>query len=163
MLVILGLGNDLLGDDAVGLLAAERCRGRFGPDVAVRMSAQSGLYLLEQLEDCDDAILLDSTSGERPGRIRELDLGAVRPVVVPSAHYAGLPEVLAVARHAGLRVPSRLRILAVEIEGAQTIGAHPNGPVLSAVPELAERAIAAAREWGYTEVSAGGGERTSTG
>jgi len=60
MLVILGLGNDLLGDDAVGLLAAERCRGRFGPDVAVRMSAQSGLYLLEQLEDCDDAILLDS-------------------------------------------------------------------------------------------------------
>lgn len=151
MLVILGLGNDLLGDDAVGLLAAEKLEGRFGGDVVVRRSAQSGLYLLEALQDCEDAILIDSVLGERRGRVRELDAEAVKPVPVPSAHYAGLPEVLAVARSAGLSVPRRIRILAVEIGDTQTIGAGPGTEVLAGIPEVLERAVAIARSWGYEE------------
>ena len=42
-LVILGLGNDLLGDDGIGLLAAERLRGREGQGGSVRPSPQAGL------------------------------------------------------------------------------------------------------------------------
>ena len=37
-LVILGLGNDLLGDDGIGLQIADACEGRFGPEVAIRRS-----------------------------------------------------------------------------------------------------------------------------
>ena len=149
-LVILGLGNDLLGDDGIGLLVVERLAGRVAADVHLRRSAQSGLYLLEALQGCDDAILIDSVLGETPGRVREIDLADVRPLRVPSAHYAGLPEVLAVARSAGLRTPSRVKILAVEIGGIQTIGAGPIPEVLAAIPELVERAVSTAKAWGYT-------------
>jgi len=165
-LVILGLGNDLLGDDAVGLLAVGALEGRLGPDVVLRWSAQSGLYLLESLQGCEDAILIDSVTGDTPGRVREIDGSAMRPIMVPSAHYAGLPEVLAVASAAGLRLPSRVRILAVEIDGRQTIGAAPSPAVLAAIPAIVGRAVATARAWGYEERAPGPEARapcTSTG
>ncbi len=69
---------------------------------------------------------------------------------VPSAHYAGLPEVLAVARGAGMRMPERLKVIAVEIDGAQTIGAGPSPAVLAAIPEVLGRVVATARAWGYS-------------
>jgi len=149
MLVVLGLGNDLIGDDGVGLLAVEEVRGRLGPGAQVRTSAQSGLYLLENLQGFDDAIVVDSVLGDRPGRIRELASEELRPVIVPSAHYAGLPEVLAVARGAGMQIPERLKVIAVEIDGAQTIGASPSPAVLAAIPEVVGRVLATARAWGY--------------
>ena len=148
-LVILGLGNDLIGDDGVGLLAAARLEGRLGPDVAVRTSAQSGLYLLEHLQGFDDAIVVDSILGEVPGQVRELASEELRPTTVPSAHYAGLPEVLAVARGAGMQIPERLKVIAVEIDGAQTIGAGPSPAVLAAIPEVVRRVVTTARAWGY--------------
>ena len=149
MLVVLGLGNDLIGDDGVGLLAAEEVRGRLGPDAQVRTSAQSGLYLLEHLQGFDDAIVVDSVLGETPGRVRELTSEEMRPTTVPSAHYAGLPEVLAVARGAGMQIPGRLKVVAVEIGGAQTVGAGPSPSVLAAIPEVVRRVVATARAWGY--------------
>ncbi len=148
-LVVLGLGNDLLGDDGIGLLAVDRLEGVLGRDVCLRKSAQSGLYLLEALQGCDDAILIDSMLGETPGRVREIDVADVRPLRVPSAHYAGLPEVLAVAQTAGLRTPTRVMILAVEIGGTQTIGEGPSAAVLAAIPELVERVVSTAKAWGY--------------
>ncbi|MFA5895361.1 MAG: hydrogenase maturation protease [Thermoplasmata archaeon] len=148
-LVILGLGNDLLGDDAIGLLAAERLERRFGPRVNVRRSAQSGLYLLEHLQGFDDAIIIDSVLGEHPGRVRELAAVDMRPVVVPSAHYAGLSEALALARASGLQTPGRVRIFAVEMDAPQTIGSSPGPAVMGALPELVARVEQAVREWGY--------------
>ncbi len=154
-LVILGMGNDLLGDDAVGLMAAAGLEGRFGPEVLVARSLRSGLYILEDLLGFDDAILIDSVIGDEPGRVRELPPGELRPVPVPSAHYAGLPEALALARRSGLKVPDRVRIFAVEIDAAQGIGAAPSPAMAPAVTELVSRVESAAREWGY------GGLRTA--
>lgn len=148
-LVILGLGNDLLGDDAIGLIAAEGLEGRFGPEVAVKRSAQSGLYLLEPLQGFEDAIIIDSVIGDHPGRVRELEPVEVRPVSVPSAHYAGLPEALALARASGLPMPRRVRIFAVEIDPCQTIGTSPCTAVKGALPDLVSRVARAAGEWGY--------------
>lgn len=148
-LLILGLGNDLLGDDGIGLLAASKLEGRFGPDVAVQTSGLSGLYLLEPLEGFEDAIIIDAVVGDRPGRVRELEASEVRPVPVPSAHYAGLPEALALARASGMRVPRRLRIFAVEMDPTQVIGTVPSPTVMDALPELMARIAKAAREWGY--------------
>ena len=148
-LVILGLGNDLLGDDGIGLLVADACEGRFARDVAVRRSVRSGLYLIDELQGFDDAIVVDSVIGDRPGTVRELPAEAMPAVGVPSAHYAGLPEALAIARSVGLRVPTRLRILAVEMDAAQTIGAGPRPEVTASVPELLARIERTARDWGY--------------
>jgi len=148
-LVIVGLGNDLLGDDGIGLLIAAACEGHFGHDVAVRQTGRSGLYLIDELQGFDDAIVVDSVIGDRPGTVRELAAEAMPVVGVPSAHYAGLPEALALARHAGLRVPGRLRIFAVEMDAAQTIGSGPRPEVAAAVPVVLARIERAVLEWGY--------------
>ncbi len=148
-LVILGLGNDLLGDDGIGLLAAEALRGCGGPDVSVRTTAQSGLYLLEFLQGFDDAIVVDSVVGDRPGAVRELRGADLQPVSVPSAHYVGLPEALSLARASGLRVPARLRIFGVEIDVAQQIGSEPSSAVAASLPGLVAAVVQAARDWGY--------------
>lgn len=147
--LILGLGNDLLGDDAIGLRAARLLQTWEGPDVTVRATAQSGLYLLEHLQGFDDAIVVDSVVGDHPGLVRELRGIELQPVMVPSAHYAGLPEALALARASGMQVPRRLRIFAVEMSPVQTIGSAPSPAVMGALPTLLVRVREAAREWGY--------------
>lgn len=148
-LVILGLGNDLLGDDAIGLLAAEALRGCERPGVAVRTSVQAGLYLLESLQGFEDAIVVDSVLGDHPGTIRELRGAELHEVSVPSAHYVGLPEALAIARESGLHVPRRLRIFGVEIGVAQEIGSPPSPPVEACLPQLVLVVTRAAADWGY--------------
>ncbi|HYM40280.1 MAG TPA: hydrogenase maturation protease [Thermoplasmata archaeon] len=148
-LVILGLGNDLLGDDGIGLLAADALRGCEGPEVAVRTSVQSGLYLLEHLQGFEDAIVVDSVAGDHPGTIRELRGADLAEMSVPSAHYVGLPEALGLARASGLSVPHRLRIFGVEIDIAQRIGSPPGSEVVAALPRLVAAVVTAAREWGY--------------
>ena len=152
-LVILGLGNDLLGDDGIGLLAAQALLACEGPGVSVRTSVQSGLYLLEHVQGFDDAIVVDSVAGNVPGALRELRGADFRDVSVPSAHYVGLPEALALARASGLSVPARLRIFGVEIDIAQRIGAAPSAAVVAALPQIVAAVVQAAREWGY-ELSA---------
>jgi len=149
VLVILGLGNDLLGDDGIGLLVADALHGLEGPDICVRSSAQSGLYLLEHLQGFDDAIVVDSVVGDRPGTIRELQGSDLQALPVPSAHYAGLPEALALARASGLCVPGRLRIFGVEIELAQSIGSAPSSEVTAAIPRAVDTVLEAAHAWGY--------------
>jgi hydrogenase maturation protease len=148
-LVILGLGNDLLGDDGIGLLAAERLRALEGPDVTVRTSVQAGLYLLEYLQGFDDAIVVDSIVGDHPGTIRELRGADLPEVSVPAAHYVGLPESLALARASGLSVPQRLRIFGIEIDVSQRIGSKPSPPVIASLPDVVATVVRAARELGY--------------
>ncbi len=151
-LVILGLGNDLLGDDGIGLLAAERLRVLEGPNIAVRTTAQSGLYLLEFLQGFEDAIVVDSVVGEHPGTVRELRGVDLPEVSVPAAHYVGLPEALALARASGLSVPRRLRIFGIEIDPAQRIGSTPSPPVVAALPHVVATVVRVARELGYSIV-----------
>ncbi len=148
-LLILCLGNDLLGDDGIGLEAAELLSDALGDQVEIKSAGQSGLYLLEFLEGFDDAIIVDSVPGDQPGNVRELSSEELQPVPVPSAHFVGLPEAISAARGAGLRVPQRFRIFAVEIPTAQTIGVPPRPEVRRALPEIVERVTGAARQWGY--------------
>ncbi len=148
-LVILGLGNDLLGDDGIGLLAAEAMRSLETSQIAVRSAGQAGLYLLEHLQGYEDAIVVDSVLGDHPGAIRELTGADISESIVPSAHYVGLPEALALARSSGLPVPNRLRIFGVEIAVAQQIGSGPSAQVEACLPRLVQTVTDAAREWGY--------------
>ncbi len=160
-LVILGLGNDLLGDDGIGLLAAEALRGREGPGVSIRTSAQAGLYLLEQLQGFEDAIVVDSVLGPHPGEVRELQGADLHEVSVPSAHYVGLPEALALARASGLDVPRRLRIFGIEIDVSQRIGSVPSPAVRASLPLVASAVARAAEAWGYVLHASGPAEVTA--
>ncbi len=151
--LVLGLGNDLAGDDAVGPLIARALRAELGGAADVVESAASGLVLIEALAGYDRALVIDAmATGRRPpGTIVELRLDEVGRVVAPSAHQAGLAELAAVAERLGLRFPARTVVLAVEIAEPPTLGAPPSPPVAAAVPELVRRARAILERWALEE------------
>jgi len=155
-LVVLGVGNDLLGDDAIGLLAAAELERKLPKTIDVKRSRSAGLYLIDDLLDYDDAIVIDSIVGENPGKVREMRIHEMHPAIVPSPHYLGLPEALAMAESSGLKVPKRLRILAIEMGRTQRIGAEPSPKVLTAIPEVVHLVRKIATEWGYTVRTASG-------
>lgn len=150
-ILILGLGNDLLSDDGVGLQAVRALRealeGREGIDLME--SSLFGLALLELLTGYDRAVLIDAvqTGQAPPGtlwRWRAEEVGSVR---APSPHYAGLPEVLAVARALGIPFPEQIEVFAVEVADPFTIGGDLTPEVRRALPELVRQVQTQVQEW----------------
>jgi hydrogenase maturation protease len=117
-ILVLGLGNDILGDDAVGLLAARRLRGHCSSGVDVVEAAESGLGLLDFLEGRSHALLLDAIlTGRHPaGTVLEFSRQDFQTTGGPSPHYAGLPELLRLAECLDIPVPTDLCVLAMEVE-----------------------------------------------
>lgn len=141
--LILGLGNELLSDDAIGILAARAAHAAFEDrdDVRVMESAMSGLALLDLFLEYDRVIVIDGIRTDRnaPGTVTELSPSDLDAIVAPSPHYAGLPEMLAVARRLDLHFPDDVRILAVETEDPWTIGGGVSDSVRRALPEVLAR------------------------
>jgi hydrogenase maturation protease len=167
---VLCLGNDLIADDAVGIVAARELARRLaaagapapaGPAfdaaatarafdlpsagrVEVLETALTGMYLLEAVVGASRLVVVDSVlSGTaEPGTVLDL---AEADLDVPrggSPHYIGLLEALDLARALGLAVPSEVAIVAIEVGDATTVGGAMTAPVAAAVPLVVERVMA---------------------
>jgi len=147
--LVLGLGNELAGDDAVGLLIARALLVELDGVADVVESSASGLALIEILAGYDRAVIVDSivTGRNPPGTITEMGLADVGRVVAPSAHQAGLPELAAVAERLGLGFPSQTVVLALEVVDPYTLGAPLSEPVAGAVGELERRVRDQIERW----------------
>ena len=151
--LVLGLGNEYAGDDGAGILAVRALREELAGQADVVESAASGLTLLDVFDGYDRAVVVDSirTGRNPPGTIVELGLTEVGPVVAPSLHHAGIPELAAVAERLGLGFPSRTRVLAVELAEPPTFGAPLSEPVASALDELGRRVREQIEAWHTAE------------
>lgn len=123
--LVLGLGNDLLGDDGVGPWLVEALRDR--PALAgfdFEVAEGGGLGLLDLLDGYGRAFIVDCVAEEndRPGRVRRLSAEEFEArSVTLSSHYAGLPQVLALGRRLGLTMPD-VQVLAVSVQDPYRIG-----------------------------------------
>jgi hydrogenase maturation protease len=147
---VLALGNDILGDDGVGLLAARALRREIDEEVDIIESAEAGFAMLELLTGYDRALILDAvvTGKHAPGTILSFGAEDFRTVVAPSPHYAGIPEVLALAERLGVPFPKQLSILAMEVQDPCSIRESLTVPVRVALPDLVERACGVLESWG---------------
>lgn len=147
-ILVLGLGNDLLADDAIGPLAVLELQPRLAGRAEVTATALHGLALLDVLAGHDAAVLLDAAcTGRHPvGTVFEIDPADLDAVQAPSPHFAGVPEMVELARRLELRFPQRMRIIAVEVRDPHTIGGAMTPEVRAALPELCERAVRAVGE-----------------
>ncbi len=135
---VLCLGNDLLGDDAFGLIAGREI-AQLRPDVEVVNSSASGLHLFDQILDCERLIVVDTveTGHAEPGTVFVLNEGDLPKSRGDSPHCTGLFDALALARKLGMTVPSELTVVAVEAADCRTIG----GPMDPRVCEAIKRTI----------------------
>jgi hydrogenase maturation protease len=163
--LVLGLGNEYAGDDAVGVLAARALRRELARDADVVESAASGLALLEVFVGYDRAVVVDSIrTGRSPaGTIVETGLAELGPVIAPSLHQAGIPELAAVARRLGMGFPDRTRVLAVEIAGPPVFGAPLSEPVAAAIAPLGRRVLEQVQRWASEDPAPGQPEGAGSG
>jgi len=142
--IIIGLGNPILSDDAVGILAVREVRRRLeesGAPGTPRPTAGSahasartvfaeasvgGLDLIDLLSGHGGAVLVDAavTGKARPGEVFELDVDFLEDTThlgtAGLAHQVDLATAWKLGRRLGLELPRHMRIVAVEAADVKT-------------------------------------------
>jgi hydrogenase maturation protease len=157
---IIGIGNALRGDDAVGLMVVRRFRNLAPPDVDIAEHGGEGIDLFNLWNERDWVILVDAVcSGMSPGSIIRLD--AIHEAVSAGAfrystHSCGIAESVELARVLN-RLPRRLIIIGIEgktFEMGNPLSPEANLAVDSAIKHL-QAECAAIIQMDQGEVAAG--------
>ena len=147
--LVLAMGNDLLGDDAVGLHAARMLRCVAPGHVDVVETGEAGFALLEFMHCYDHVLILDAiqTLECQPGSILRYSREDFTALLHPSPHYAGLPDLERLARQSGLHFPTHIAILAMEVEEMRHIGEELSPAVASALQHFVRDALQVLISW----------------
>ncbi len=153
--VIIGLGNPVLTDDAVGLrIAADlglRLAGRNGFTTVELHSG--GMWLMEAMVGHERAVVIDAmVGGGAAGAVYRLGLEDLsRARTADSTHDASLPVALEMGRLAGLQLPRDVRIWAVEAADVETFSERLTPEVERAVPRVVEQVLRDLDETGFAQ------------
>jgi hydrogenase maturation protease len=141
---VLCLGNDILADDALGLVIADRLREFALPGIEIVSSVESGFHLLDHLLDIQVLVVVDTvqTGLAPPGTIYQLRPDEMHVAAGGSPHYVGLSETLALARRLGLPAAHDIVILAVECSDRLAVGGEMHPDVRAAIPPLLRKLYA---------------------
>ena len=138
---VLALGNELLADDAFGILAGRESQRRFGGRIELMCTSAGGLHLLEDILGAKRLVVIDTiaTGHCAPGTVRVFHEAQLAAAPGASPHSSGLFDAVALARAAGLRVPEEITVVAVEAFDCTTIGGAMHTDVAAALePVIAE-------------------------
>ncbi len=154
--LVLGLGNELISDDGLGLLAVRRLKEENGTSAEIIESGLCGMALLDLFVGFERAIIVDAVKTGRgvPGTIYEYNPDDLGPVFAPSPHYSGLPELLDTAAQLGLDFPGEIKIFAMEVSDPYTIGGGLTKQVDESLGNLVEKIRTQLRYWEKVETDA---------
>jgi hydrogenase maturation protease len=151
-ILVLGIGNTLLGDEGVGVHAMREIErnGRQIPQLNCIDGGTLSFLLAPDIECCDGLIVLDATELQAPaGEIRvfegrEMDefLGCNRK---RSVHEVGLLDLMAITALAG-RLPAQRALIGIQPE---FVGWRdgPSDRVAQAIPSACARALEIVERW----------------
>ena len=118
-ILVIGVGNEYRGDDAVGLVVARRLRQLSLGNVTVIEESGEGTDLMESWKGADTVIIVDAaSSGAKPGTIHRIDARAQRiptGLLRYSTHAFSVGEAVELAR-AMNRLPPRMVVYGIEGE-----------------------------------------------
>ncbi|RPJ57124.1 MAG: hydrogenase maturation protease [Acidobacteria bacterium] len=142
--VLVGLGNPVRGDDAVGLRVAEALEALLAerPVTGARVvtSTRGGFELMELLEGADRAIVVDCLDlpDAVPGRVRRMSLGEVAGAArLVGSHDIGLAAAVELGRLLGARMPAHVEVYGIEAALEDRIEEGLSPGMAAAVPLVA--------------------------
>jgi len=144
--LILGLGNPILRDDAVGMVVARAVHATVAsPDVALVEAAVAGLEALDIIAGYDRVIVIDAiqTAAGAPGDLHRLspdDLSTSTHLTTP--HDVDFSLALELGRHWGRPLPAEITIYAVEVADPYTFAEELSPEVAARVPEIVRTIVA---------------------
>ncbi len=144
--LLLGMGNPILADDAVGVNLATDFKKRCGPVPGldyVEECSVGGLSILHVLEGYERLIVLDSikTRGGRPGQWYQFTAGALRETMhLANVHDANFATALELGRRLGMRLPSSedIHIFAIEVRDNLSFSEQMTEELVEAYPRCAD-------------------------
>ena len=101
---VIGLGNTLLQDDAIGVHTIEAIKARYGfePQIDLLDGGTAGLDLLPLIEHYEKVLFVDAVeAGEPPGAIVTIEGDAIPSFLTAqvSVHHVGLSDLLFAAKN----------------------------------------------------------------
>jgi hydrogenase maturation protease len=150
-ILVLGLGNPILGDDGVGWRVANEVRAALGgasEGVEIDCASLGGLSLMERMLGYEHVILIDAIdTGDSPvGHVRMFPLEALtNPIAghTSSAHDTSLSTALRTAEAMGQVTPKRIDIVAIETPPSYSFSETLTPPVERAVAIATRKVIEA--------------------
>jgi hydrogenase maturation protease len=156
-ILVLGLGNALMGDDALGVRAVEELRNRFRfpEEVNVLDGGTLGLDLLPRLEGVERLVIIDALEmGASPGTVFRLSGEEVPRAFASklSVHQVGVQDLLAVAELQG-HLPGELVVWGAQPASVE-LGLELSSPVRKALPEVVAGVTRDLDGWGAAPAQA---------
>ena len=118
--LILGIGNRIVGDDAIGLVVAERLYSEFVsacPDrsVDLKMAEFAGWRLIDLLQGYERVVIIDAMIADTrdPGECFRVTSTAQGMAHMRTSHGLGICEALKLAEMSGLPMPTDIAIYAI--------------------------------------------------
>ena len=151
-LIVIGLGNPLLGDDGVGWKVVEVLNPQLARSgIETDLLAGGGLSLMERLIGYGKAIIVDSIyTGHLPkGTVTVFPLEALENPFAGhsgSAHETNLLTALEVGRSLGVALPEQVMIVAIESPDIYDFDDKLSPTVAAAVPPAQDAVIQLIRQ-----------------
>lgn len=151
--LLLGMGNPILSDDAVGVRLASELRRRLEVrsdlDVCEECSV-GGLNLLDVIAGYDRVIVLDAvkTAGGIPGHRYRFTLGDLADTLhLTNVHDVNFPTALELGRRLGipLPAPADVHVVAVEVDDVETFSERMTPALEAAFPRLVDEILGEVR------------------
>ncbi len=146
-ILILGIGNYLMGDEGVGVHTALQLQVLDLPDyVEVVDGGTGGFHLLEYFENHEHVILIDATlGGDKPGQIRLIKPRFAKDFPrAMSTHDIGLKDMVSALQWME-KMPD-IRLFVVSIESIQQQGIEMTTEVKEVIPDLMHRILQLAHD-----------------
>ena len=142
-ILILGAGNLIRGDDAVGIEAVRKFQkgldSRKRSCVEIKELEDAHINILDVLEFYDKLVIVDAltTDKEEQGNIRRIDYGDLKAnKLAYSSHQMGLSRILEMAEKLKLKVPKEIIIFAVAIKSADYFTSSMSPEIKDAVSRI---------------------------
>ena len=160
-ILILGLGNIFFGDDGIGIYIIRKLKQEVISRKAENLlrgvdlveTSVSGLALLDIITGYDRLIIIDTIKKENPksGKIRTFDIKDLRHIPGPSPHYVSFPQIFSLGKKVGLKIPSLVKIIAIEAKNIYNLGEGLSVEVERAIPRVIEEIKKILSEWNERE------------
>jgi hydrogenase maturation protease len=119
--LVLGIGNTLLGDDGVGITVVRKMREEFNQKDSIDVREANnggGIALLDLIAGYEKVVIVDAiiTKKQRPGTIYKLSLEDLGNVVKPyMLHAIDLRSAIELGKMLGYHIPDAITLYAIEI------------------------------------------------
>ena len=143
--LLLALGNDILSDDAVGFVLANRVGQvlQNKQNIVIKQTNEMGLALLDLIDGYEKLIVIDSivTGKEKPGFVHQIQLSDLKFYPQLAPHSFGIGEAITLGRQLGMAVPKEIIVIAVEVKDPFTVGTELTDEVKLALDEATQKIL----------------------